>query len=47
MMAMRSVDTARSVGGLFRRRLMSRSDVKGAQRACRSQNCALMRGAKA
>ena len=32
---------------LFRRRLMSRSDVKRAQRACRSQNRALMRGGRA
>jgi hypothetical protein len=31
----------------FRRRLMSRSDVKRAQRACRSQNRQLMRGGRA
>ena len=30
----------------FRRRLMSRSDVKRAQRACRNQNRALMRGGR-
>jgi hypothetical protein len=34
-------------GGLFRCRLMSRSDVKRAQRACRNQNRQLMRGARA
>ena len=33
--------------GRFRRRLMSRSDVKRAQRACRSQNRQLMRGGRA
>jgi len=32
---------------LFRRRLMSRSDVKRAERACRSQNRQLMRGGRA
>ena len=37
MTAMRSMDAARSGGALFRRRLISRSDVKRAQRACRSQ----------
>jgi len=31
----------------FRRRLMSRSDVKRAQRVCRSQNRQLMRGDRA
>jgi hypothetical protein len=31
---------------LSRRRLTSRSDVKRAQRACRSRNRALMRGGK-
>jgi len=39
--------STRSAGGLFRRRLMSRSDVKRAQRACRSQNRQLMRGGRA
>jgi len=38
---------AHSAGGLFRRRLMSRSDVKCAQRTCRSQNRQLMRGGRA
>jgi len=38
---------ARSVGGLFRRRLMSRSDVKRTQCAGRSQNRQLMRGGRA
>ena len=32
---------------LFRRRLMSRSDVKRAQRAGRSQNASLVRGGRA
>ncbi len=39
--------SARSAGLRFRRRLMSRSDVKRAQRACRSQNRTLMRGGRA
>jgi len=34
-------------GGLFRCRLMSRSDVKRAQRAGRNQNRTLMRGGRA
>ena len=34
-------------GGLFRRRLLSRSDVKRVQRAGRSQNRQLMRGGRA
>jgi len=34
-------------GGLFRRRLMSRSDVKRTQCAGRSQNRQLMRGGRA
>ena len=38
MIAMRSRATARSAGCLLRCRLMSRSDVKPAQRACRNQN---------
>jgi hypothetical protein len=38
---------ARRAGGQLRRRLMSRSDVKHAQRACRSQNRQLMRGGRA
>jgi hypothetical protein len=37
---------ALGVGGLFRHRLRSRSDVKCAQRACRSQNRMLMRGGR-
>ncbi len=37
----------RSVGGRFRRRLTSRSDVKRTQCAGRSQNRALMRGGRA
>ncbi len=32
---------------LFRRRLMSRRDVKRTQCACQSQNCQLMRGGRA
>ena len=32
---------------LFRRRLMSRSDVKRGQRAGRSQNASLVRGGRA
>jgi len=47
MNAMRSVASARSAGGLFRRRLTSHSDVKRAQRAGRSQNRSLMRGGRA
>jgi hypothetical protein len=39
--------SARSEGWLFRRRLTSRSDVKRAQRAGRSQNRQLMRGGRA
>jgi hypothetical protein len=38
---------ARSDGWLFRRRLMSRSDVKCPQGAGRSQNSQLMRGGRA
>ncbi len=47
MIGMRSMTTARSASVLFRRRLTSRSDVKRAQRACRSQNRTLMRGGRA
>ncbi len=36
----------RSTGALVRRRLTSRSDVKRAQHAGRSQNRALMRGGR-
>ena len=45
----RSANTARarSARGLFRRRLMSRSDVKRTQCAGRSQNRQLMRGGRA
>jgi hypothetical protein len=39
--------SARSDGWLFRRRLISRSDVERAQRAGRSQNRQLMRGGRA
>ena len=37
---------ARGARGLFRRRLMSRSDVKRTARAGRSQNRHLMRGGR-
>mgnify|MGYP001083965451 CR=1 FL=1 len=47
MNGMRSMSTAQRAGALLRRRLMSRSDVKRAQRAGRSQNRALMRGGRA
>jgi hypothetical protein len=47
----RSRGAARAHGmcgrGLLRRRLLSRSDVKRAPRACRSQNRQLMRGGRA
>jgi hypothetical protein len=46
MTAMRSLAAVRSTGARFRRRLISRSDVKRAQRAGRSQNRALMRGGR-
>ena len=48
-MTMRSMGVAsvRSAGVLFRQRLTSRSDVKRAQRACRSQNRMLMREGRA
>jgi hypothetical protein len=46
MIGMRSMTTARSAGALFRRRLTSRSDVKRAARAGRSQNRAPMRGGR-
>jgi len=39
--------SARRDDWLFRRRLMSRSDVKRAERAGRSQNRQLMRGGRA
>ena len=45
----RSLGTAAGAArasGLFRRRLMSRSDVKRAQRAGRSHNRQLMRGGR-
>ena len=38
---------ARSDRCLFRRRLISRSDVKRTQCACRSQNRSLLRGGRA
>jgi hypothetical protein len=47
MSAVRSMAPTRSAGGRFRRRLTSRSDVKRAQRAGRSQNRALLRGGRA
>ncbi len=47
MTAFRSMAAAHSAGARFRRRLTSRSDVKRAQRAGRSQNRALMRGGRA
>ncbi len=43
MIALRSSAAARSAGGRLGGRLMSRSDVKRAQRACRSQNRQLLR----
>ena len=46
MTAKHSLVAARSAGALFRRRLTSRSEVKGAQRQCRNQNRALMRGGR-
>ena len=46
MNAMRSVASARSAAALFRCRLISRSDVKGAQHPGRNQNRALMRGGR-
>jgi len=47
--SMRSVGTAsaRRAGCLFRRRLIWRSHVMRAQRACRSQNGLRMRGGRA
>ena len=39
--------SARSAVWLFRCRLMSRSDVKRTQCACRNQNWQLMRGGRA
>ena len=39
--------SARSAGMRFRRRLISRSDVKGAPRPGRGQNRTLMRGGRA
>jgi hypothetical protein len=47
MIGKRSLTTVRSAGALFRCRLTSRSDVKHAQLAGRSQNRALMRGGRA
>ena len=46
MTAMRSLAAARSAGVLLRCRLTSHRDVKCAQRACRNQNRALMRGGR-
>ena len=46
MSAVQRMTPARSDGGLFRRRLTSRSDVKGASAAGRSQNRPLMRGGR-
>jgi|GEM_PF-2541224 len=49
MSGLRSKAAARSAGIRFRRRLTSRSDVKRAERACRSQNQngLLIRGGRA
>ncbi len=47
MTNMHSMVAARSAGARYRRRLTSRSDVKRAPRARRSQNRALMRGGRA
>jgi hypothetical protein len=47
MTGMRSGHAVRSTGERLRRRLMSRSDVKGAARPGRSQNRSLMRGGRA
>jgi len=47
MTIMQSMNAVRSTGARYRRRLTSRSDVKRAQRAGRSQNRALMRGGRA
>jgi hypothetical protein len=47
MTDMQRMVAAQSAGGRFRRRLMSPSDVKGAQRPGRSQNRQLMRGGRA
>jgi hypothetical protein len=47
MTTMRSMGAARRAGALFRRRLTSRSDVKGASRPGRSQNRAVMCGGRA
>ena len=44
MTPMHRMGAVHSTGALFRRRLMSRSDVKRAQRACRSQNRAARGG---
>ena len=43
---LRVMAPTRSVGGLFRRRLTSRSDVKAAPAAGRSQNRQWMRGGR-
>ena len=47
MNGLRSKTPVRSAGIGFRRRLTSRSDVKRAERVCRSQNRILMRGGRA
>ncbi len=47
MKTLRSRVSVQSTGARYRRRLISRSDVKCAQRAGRSQNRALMRGGRA
>ena len=48
MNGVRSTSAVRSTGALFRRRLniAQRACLKRAQRACRSQNRALMRGGR-
>ena len=47
MTAMRGMDAARGADSLLRRRLTSRSDVKGAQRPSHSQHRTPMRGGRA
>jgi hypothetical protein len=46
MTALQRRAAVRSTGGRYRRRLTSRSDVKRAQPAGRSQNRSLMRGGR-
>jgi hypothetical protein len=46
MTIMQSMNAVRSTGARYRRRLTSRSDVKGTECPGRSQNRALMRGGR-